>query len=132
MDGFHLSQSRLAELGRQHHKGAIDTFDGPGFLTLVRRLRYPDGETIYAPQFRREIDEPVARTVPIELAATLVVIEGNHLLIPVGPWGKLRALSHGLVGMGGLYRLCGDDRPDQLRAGVSPARADSAGADPGW
>lgn len=92
MDGFHLSQSRLAELGRQHRKGAIDTFDGPGFLTLVRRLRYPDGETIYAPQFRREIDEPVAGTLPIELAATLVVVEGNYLLVPEGPWGKLRAL----------------------------------------
>jgi pantothenate kinase len=92
MDGFHLAQSKLAELGRQDRKGAIDTFDAAGFLALVRRLRYPDAETIYAPQFRREIDEPVAGALPINPAATLVVVEGNYLLVPERPWEKLRAL----------------------------------------
>lgn len=131
MDGFHLSQSRLAELGRQHRKGAIDTFDGPGFLRLVRRLRYPDGETIYAPQFRREIDEPVAGTLPIELAATLVVVEGNYLLIPEGPWGKLRALldevwycdpgeKHRLGNLIARHRRCGRSEDEARRWAMGP------------
>lgn len=92
MDGFHLSQSRLAELGRLGRKGAIDTFDGEGFLALIRRLQHPGKETIYAPEFRRELEEPVAGALAIDPETTLVVIEGNYLLVPDGPWGKLRAL----------------------------------------
>jgi pantothenate kinase len=90
MDGFHLCQTRLAELGRLDRKGAIDTFDGAGFLALIRRLRHPDQETIYAPEFRRELEEPVAGALPIEPETALVVVEGNYLLVPHGPWGKLR------------------------------------------
>ena len=92
MDGFHLSQARLAELGRLDRKGAIDTFDGAGFLALIRRLRHPDRETIYAPEFRRELEEPVAGALLIEPETTLVVVEGNYLLVPDGPWGRLRPL----------------------------------------
>ena len=92
MDGFHLCQTRLAELGRLDRKGAIDTFDGAGFLALIRRLRHPDQETIYAPEFRRELEEPVAGALPIEPETALVVVEGNYLLVPHGPWGKLRPL----------------------------------------
>jgi pantothenate kinase len=92
MDGFHLAQSRLVELGRQDRKGAIDTFDGAGFLALIRRLRSSDGEIIYAPQFRRDLEEPVAGALPIEPGVGLVVVEGSYLLVPDGPWGELRAL----------------------------------------
>ena len=92
MDGFHLAQSRLARLGREDRKGAIDTFDGAGFLALIRRLRCSDQETIYAPEFRRELEEPVAGALPIEPGIALVVVEGNYLLVSDGPWGELRAL----------------------------------------
>jgi pantothenate kinase len=92
MDGFHLSQSRLAELGRQDRKGAIDTFDGAGFVALIRRLREPDQHTIYAPEFRRELEESIAGALPVEPQITLVIVEGNYLLVPDVPWGELRAL----------------------------------------
>lgn len=92
MDGFHLAQFVLAALGRESRKGAIDTFDAAGFLTLIQRLRCPDQETIYAPEFRRELEEPVAGALPIEPEVALVVVEGNYLLVPDGQWGKLRAL----------------------------------------
>lgn len=92
MDGFHLSQSRLTELGRQRQKGALDTFDGDGFLELVLRLRRQCAETIYAPEFRRDLEEPVAGSLAVEPEAKLIVVEGNYLLVPQGPWGKLRAL----------------------------------------
>jgi pantothenate kinase len=92
MDGFHLAQSRLAELGRQNRKGAIDTFDSAGFLALIRRLRDPSESTIYAPQFRRDLEEPVAGVLPIESSTRLVVVEGNYLLVPQSPWTEVRAL----------------------------------------
>lgn len=48
MDGFHLAQARLAELGRLSRKGAPDTFDAVGFVSLVRRLANPGKEIVYA------------------------------------------------------------------------------------
>jgi pantothenate kinase len=92
MDGFHLSQSRLATLDRCDRKGAPDTFDAAGFVTLVRRLRERSEDVVYAPEFRREIEEPIAGAVAIESGVRLVVLEGNYLLVADEPWSALRAL----------------------------------------
>lgn len=92
MDGFHLAQSRLAELGRLSRKGAPDTFDSAGFLALIRRLREPGEHAIYAPVFRRDLEEPIAGALCVEPGITLVVVEGNYLLLPEDPWGQLRGL----------------------------------------
>lgn len=92
MDGFHLAQARLAELGRLSRKGAIDTFDAAGFVSLLRRLRNPGSEIIYAPEFRRELEESVAGAVAIESSIRLVVVEGNYLLVEDEPWCALRPL----------------------------------------
>ena len=92
MDGFHLSQNVLTQLQRLDRKGAIDTFDGPGFLTLIRRLRQPEADVVYAPEFRREIDESIAGAVAIGPEIGLVVVEGNYLLVPDAPWSSLREL----------------------------------------
>ena len=99
MDGFHLAQRELRRLGREHRKGAPDTFDAAGYVDLIRRLRrngaeQPDAETVYAPEFRREIEEPIACAVPVAPDVPLVVTEGNYLLLPERPWGALRALLH--------------------------------------
>jgi pantothenate kinase len=92
MDGFHLAQARLAELGRLDRKGAPDTFDAEGFVALVRRLRGRAGETVYAPEFRRELEESIAGAVAVERRVGLVVVEGNYLLVPRRPWVELRFL----------------------------------------
>jgi pantothenate kinase len=92
MDGFHLSQSRLARLDRSDRKGAPDTFDAAGFVTLVRRLRERSEDVVYAPEFRREIEEPIAGAVAIESDVGLVVLEGNYLLVADEPWSQLRWL----------------------------------------
>jgi len=92
MDGFHLAEAELRRLGRQERKGAIDTFDAEGFVALLRRLRAPGAPTVYAPEFRREIEEPVAGAVPVTPTARLVIIEGNYLLVPDGPWRAVRGL----------------------------------------
>lgn len=87
MDGFHLANVELARLGRADRKGAPDTFDAAGFAALLRRLRVQGpGEIVYAPEFRREIEEPVAGAIPVHAETGLLLVEGNYLLLNEGAW----------------------------------------------
>ena len=56
MDGFHMSNAVLDELGRHGRKGAPDTFDVDGYLAILERVRRvgPDGEPreVLAPVYR--------------------------------------------------------------------------------
>jgi pantothenate kinase/RimJ/RimL family protein N-acetyltransferase len=90
MDGFHLAQCELRRLGRADRKGAPDTFDAAGYVALLRRLRHESG-TVYAPAFRRDLEEPVAGAIAVEPDTPLVVTEGNYLLLD-GPWAPVRTL----------------------------------------
>jgi len=92
MDGFHLAQAELVRLGRADRKGALDTFDGAGYVALLRRLRAADEDVVYAPEFRREIEEPVNAAVAVPREVPLVVTEGNYLLVDEGPWAAVRGL----------------------------------------
>ncbi|MFE2811196.1 nucleoside/nucleotide kinase family protein [Streptomyces nigra] len=92
MDGFHLADAELERLGRRDRKGAPDTFDMAGYAALLRRLREEPGDDIvYAPGFERELEQPIAGTVPVEPTARLVVTEGNYLLLDTGAWARVRA-----------------------------------------
>jgi pantothenate kinase len=93
MDGYHLANVELARLGRAARKGAPDTFDSHGYVSLLKRLRNqaPD-ETVYAPEFRREIEEPVAGAIPIFPQAHLLIAEGNYLALDQGGWSQVAAL----------------------------------------
>lgn len=92
MDGFHLSNAVLEAQGSRGRKGAIDTFDDAGYAVLIDRLadRRPGGPPVYAPEFRREIEEPVAAGTVVA-SEPLVVTEGNYLLAPTGAWPAARA-----------------------------------------
>jgi pantothenate kinase len=90
MDGFHLANAMLDRLGRRDRKGAIDTFDGWGFLALLHRVRAETARTVFAPSFRREVDEGVAGEIAVEPQARVVVVEGNYLLVDDGPWARVR------------------------------------------
>jgi pantothenate kinase len=96
MDGFHLAGSELERLGRAARKGAVDTFDAAGYAALLARLRDGgrggDGTVVYAPEFRREIEEPIAGAVAVPPAAALVITEGNYLLHGEGDWARVRGL----------------------------------------
>ncbi|WP_235926047.1 nucleoside/nucleotide kinase family protein [Actinokineospora pegani] len=88
MDGFHLAHTVLARLGRVERKGAPDTFDADGYADLLRRLRTSTDRTVYAPEFRREVEDPIACAVPVPCEVSLVVTEGNYLLL----WPQIRPL----------------------------------------
>ncbi|WP_309237796.1 nucleoside/nucleotide kinase family protein [Streptomyces albidus (ex Kaewkla and Franco 2022)] len=93
MDGFHLADVELHRLGRSDRKGAPDTFDAYGYSALLRRLRTPRaGETVYAPAFDRELEQPVAGSLPVPPEVPLVVTEGNYLLLDEPEWRPVRQL----------------------------------------
>ena len=93
MDGFHLADAELERLGRRDRKGAPDTFDADGYVALLRRLlAQGDDEVVYAPEFRREIEEPVAGAIPVLARTQLVITEGNYLLLDEGPWAQVKGL----------------------------------------
>lgn len=91
MDGFHLANATLDRLGIRDRKGAIETFDGWGFVALLGRLRVETDHTIYAPSFRREVDEGIAGEIAIEPDVDIVVVEGNYLLVDRPPWAGVRS-----------------------------------------
>jgi pantothenate kinase len=92
MDGFHLADAALQRLGRLQRKGAIDTFDGWGYRELLRRLGERADEPVYAPDFERTLEQPVAGSIVVGPEVDLVVTEGNYLLAEEEPWRTARAL----------------------------------------
>lgn len=91
MDGFHLGNTIIEGTPLRQRKGAIDTFDAGGYLSLLRRLVRRDEAVVYAPEFRRTLDEPVAASIAIPAEVPLVITEGNYLLFEQEPWKDIRA-----------------------------------------
>jgi pantothenate kinase len=92
MDGFHLAGAELDRLGLSRSKGAPETFDAAGYVALLRRLREPDAETVYAPEFHRDVEESYAGAISVPPDVSLVITEGNYLLLDQGPWSRVRDL----------------------------------------
>jgi pantothenate kinase len=92
MDGYHLAQSVLEELGLADVKGAPHTFDGFGFVALLERLKEAPDEQIWAPRFDRGLEDSIAASIGIAPEVTLVVTEGNYLLFDEMPWATVRTL----------------------------------------
>ena len=107
MDGFHLANVELERLGRRGRKGAPDTFDSAGYVALLRRLLVQsDDGIVYAPEFRREIEEPIANAIPVFSRTQLIITEGNYLLLDEGPWAEVKGL---------LDEVWYVDIPDEVR-----------------
>lgn len=123
MDGYHLAQSELDRLGRADRKGAPDTFDAAGYVALLRRLRDPvPAETVYAPEYRRDLHNGVAGAIPVPADVPLVITEGNYLLLDEHGFGPVR----------GLLDLCWYvDVPDDVRTRRLVARHTLFGKAPG-
>ena len=93
MDGFHLSNAALISLNRRQRKGAPDTFDAEGYAQLLLRLRTQQaGQTIYAPEYLRELEEGIAGSLAILAGTQLIITEGNYLLLDEDGWGPVRSL----------------------------------------
>lgn len=89
VDGLLLDNVILGLKGRQHRKGATDTFDGGGLSHLIRRLKSNLEEEIAVPVYDRELDLTRAGSRLIRRATDLILIEGSYLLSDTLPWAPL-------------------------------------------
>lgn len=131
MDGFHLPQARLVDLGRRDRMGAPDTFDVPSFVKVLAAVRADSGP-VDAPGFDREVEEPIPGAIRIEPAHRIVIVEGNYLLHDADGWEEVR----GLLDVTGFIRIDATLRQQRLIArhvafGKTPeaARAWALGTD---
>ncbi|GIE86914.1 nucleoside/nucleotide kinase family protein [Actinoplanes regularis] len=92
MDGFHLADVELDRLGLRDCKGAPDTFDAWGYAALLRRFLADENETVYAPNFERILEQPIAGAISVPRTTHLLLTEGNYLLLPDGRWAGLSGL----------------------------------------
>ncbi|KAK4033961.1 ATP-dependent kinase [Parachaetomium inaequale] len=100
MDGYHYTRAQLDAMpdpATAHaRRGAEFTFDGEGFLALVKRLKEPvtaETATIFAPSFDHAIKDPKENDIPVEKTHRIVVLEGNYLLLNKPPWSHAAALT---------------------------------------
>lgn len=91
MDGYHLDNADLDALGLRHVKGAPETFDVAGFVSLVRRIR-AGGMTVEYPLFDRALDKTIPGAGQLAAGTPVVVFEGNYLLLQDGAWADLSDL----------------------------------------
>jgi pantothenate kinase len=120
MDGFHLADVALRRLGLLDRKGAPETFDAWGYAALLARVRAAT-ETVWAPGFERDLEQPLAGAIAIEPEAELVVTEGNYLLLDRPEWWAVRA---------GLDEVWFLDVPDAVRRPRLVARHAAYGKTP--
>ncbi|WP_375485859.1 nucleoside/nucleotide kinase family protein [uncultured Jatrophihabitans sp.] len=90
MDGFHQPTSWLVPRGLVERRGAPETFDADGYVALLAALRH--GGAVSAPDFDRTREEPVADAITVPADATVVITEGNYLLLDTDPWRRVREL----------------------------------------
>lgn len=89
MDGFHLDNETLAARGQLERKGAPETFDLLGFTHLVDAFRTRTADRF--PTFDRAADRVVPDHGQVPSDTTIVIFEGNYLLLDEPGWSDLGA-----------------------------------------
>ena len=88
MDGFHLDNRVLNELGLLSRKGSPQSFDIPGFIHTIKRI-HSLKEDVVVPVFNRDADVAVAGARRVMRNDSVVLVEGNYLLSAEHPWSDL-------------------------------------------
>lgn len=89
MDGYHFDDSYLKLQNWQSRKGAPFTFDVGGLRSMLSRLKANREEQIAIPLFDREIEIARAGAEMISKTTSLILVEGNYLLLDEMPWRSL-------------------------------------------
>jgi pantothenate kinase len=91
LDGFHIGQGQLEQLGRSDRKGAPDTFDAGGYWVALRRIQ-EQSAPVFVPRFDRMVEASLAAEILVQPEHRLVVTEGNYLLVDDEAWRPVGAL----------------------------------------
>jgi pantothenate kinase len=91
MDGFHYDNAVLDQLGLRLRKGAPQTFDFRNFELTLQRIHGGEPD-VALPTFDRSLDLSRAGARLIPVAARLIVVEGNYLLLDRPPWSSLAGM----------------------------------------
>jgi pantothenate kinase len=91
MDGYHFDDIVLNKRGHRGRKGAYYTFDAPGFVHLIKRIKSNEPD-IAIPVFDRTIEMSRAAADVIEASTRFIVVEGLYLLLQREPWSALKQL----------------------------------------
>ena len=89
MDGFHYDDTILEGRGRRPWKGAPDTFDVAGLAAMLARLRGTGKGEVAVPVFDRDLELSRGSARVIGPETSLVLVEGNYLLLGEVPWSDL-------------------------------------------
>lgn len=92
MDGYHLSNEILEELGLRALKGIPDTFDPDGFIELLTKIRQAPPRLVKAPRFDRAIEASIQDAIEVSPEVKVVVTEGNYLLLDDERWRPIAEL----------------------------------------
>ena len=120
MDGFHLDNMILDELGNRARKGAPETFDVGGFLRIIKAIK--DDAHVYAPNFDRSRDLSLAAAISVPADVAVVIVEGNYLMFDADGWRDLAPLWDTTVRLGrAAARIAGAADPALAFAQPQPA-----------
>lgn len=93
MDGFHYDDAVLDQLGLRARKGAPNTFDVGGLISILERLRTAyQRDEVAVPVFDREQELSRAGARLIHRETNVVLVEGNYLLLNQDPWRDLKPI----------------------------------------
>jgi len=88
MDGFHRKNSELERSGLLSVKGAPETFDVEGYLSMLNRIKL--GENLKAPIYSRESHDVIDNAQPIEPCHKIIITEGNYLFADMEGWCEIK------------------------------------------
>ncbi len=89
MDGFHYDNAVLTERGLIARKGSPETFDIDSFEHILMRLTANKRTDVAVPVFDRTNDLARASARIIRCDTSIILVEGNYLLLRDEPWSHL-------------------------------------------
>ena len=93
MDGFHYFRRELDQMpnpAEAHaRRGAHWTFDAAAYVTCLKNIKTSGGSEQFAPSFDHGTGDPVPHNVTVNPHHSIVLSEGNYLLLDEAPWNEL-------------------------------------------
>ena len=129
LGGWHYANDYLAahvvergggRIPLQSIKGAPETFDVAATYNCLSKIR--QGGRVSFPVYSRELHEPVPDGGVVDASHSIVVVEGNYLLLDENPWRRLHPLFDVRVFISASPdALASALRERHLRGGKTPA-----------